>query len=382
MTTLITPLIVAREALIALENNMVMGNLVHRDYSREFQNVGATVVVRKPASFTATAFTQGAAGAAAQTITEGSVAVILDKLWDVSFEVTSMELSLDIVDFSEQLLQPAMRAIAQAVDLDLCTRSATAIANYYPVTSTAVVADVANLSAVLDINKAPMTDRRLVLHPATKAGFIPLDAFLNADKRGDGGKALRSAELGEVMGFNCYSDQNIVTQTRSFLLANATAAGTGTITGAWAAAATAGTVTGATAAAVSTAPIGTPFKVSGYDEWFYMTAPCTAGTSGIATISQFSPAVVAGFTDGSVVTFQLTGRDNLAFHKNCIALVTAPLQPPIGGAKGAVASYNGLSCRVVYDYIVASKKNWISVDFLAGVKVLDPKLGARFIDKR
>ena len=380
MTTLITPLIVAREALIALENNMVMGNLVHRDYSKEYQSVGATVVVRKPASFTATAFTSAAA---AQTITEGSVAVVLDKHWDVSFEVTSQELSLDIVDFSEQLLQPAMRAIAQAVDLDLCTRSATAIANYYPVTSTPVVADVANLSSVLDINKAPMSDRRLVLHPATKAAYISLDAFLHADKRGDGGKALRTAEIGGVMGLQTYMDQNIVTQTRSFLLANATAAGTGTITGAWAAGATAGTVTGATAAAVSTAPIGTPFKVTGYDEWFYMTAPCTAGTSGIATISQFSPATVAtSMTDASVVTFQLTGRDNLAFHKNCIALVTAPLAPPIGGAKGAVASYNGLSCRVVYDYTGTSKKNWISVDFLEGVKVLDPKLGARFIDKR
>ena len=379
MTTLITPLVVAREALIALENNMVMGNLVHRDYSREFQSVGATVVVRKPASFTATAFTSAAA---AQTITEGSVAVILDKLWDVSFEVTSQEMSLDIVDFSQQLLQPAMRAIAQAVDNDLCSRSATAIAAHQTVTSTPVVADVANLVSVMDIMKAPMGDRRLVMHPATKAAYIALDSFLHASKRGDGGQALRKAEMGQVMGFDCYMDQNIATQTRRFLDANAAVAGTGSITGALAAAATSCTVTGATAAAVSTAPIGTPFKVTGYDQWFYLTAPSTAGTSGISTCTQFSPAVGTAIADGSVVTFQMTGRDNLAFHKNAIALVTAPLQPPLGGAKGAVASYNGLSCRVVYDYTSTSKKNWISVDLLCGVKMLDKDLAARFIDKR
>ena len=375
MTTLLSPVVIARESLVVLENNMVMGNLVHRDFSREYQSIGATVVIRKPASFTATAFTTAAV---AQTITESSVSVILDKHWDVSFEVTSQELSLDIVNFSEQLLQPAMRAIAQAVDSDICSRSATAIANYYPVTSTPVVADVANLSAVMDINKAPMGDRRLVLHPASKAPYISLDAFLNADKRGDGGRALRQAEIGQVMGFDVYMDQNIPTQTRAFL-----GAGTGTITGAWAAAAVAGTVTGATAAAVSTAPIGTPFKVTGYDEWFYLTAPCTAGTSGIATVSAFSPATVAtSMTDASVVTFQLTGRDNLAFHKNAFAFVTAPLSSPLGGAKGAVVTHNGLSCRVVYDYTSSSKKNWISVDLLCGVKMLDQKLAARFIDKR
>jgi len=379
MTTLITPLVVAREALIALENNMVMGNLVHRDYSREFQSVGATVVVRKPASFTATAFTSAAA---AQTITEGSVAVILDKHWDVSFEVSSQELSLDIVDFSEQLLQPAMRAIAQAVDSDICSRSATAIAGHFPVTSTPVVSDIANLSAVQDILKVPMSDRRLVLHPATKAPYISLDAFLNADKRGDGGRALRKAEIGEVMGYQVYMDQNIPSQTRRYLDANAAVAGTGNITGALAAAATSCTVTGATAAAVSTAPIGTPFKVTGYDQWFYLTAPSTAGTSGIATVTQFTPAVSAAIADTSVVTFQLTGRDNLAFHKNAIALVTAPLAMPLGGAQGAVYSRNGLSCRVVYDYTATSKKNWVSIDTLCGVKMLDKDLAARFIDQR
>ena len=177
-------------------------------------------------------------------------------------------------------------------------------------------------------------------------------------------------------------DQNIPSQTRSFLLNNATAAGTGVITGALAAAATSCTVTGATAAAVSTAPIGTPFKVTGYDQWFYLTAAVISGTSGIATCTQFTPAVSADIAASSVVTFQLTGRDNLAFHKNAIAFVTAPLNPPLGGAKGAVASYNGLSCRVVFDYIVGSKKNWCSVDFLSGTKMLDKDLAARFIDQR
>lgn len=375
MATYISPLTVAREALMVLENNMVLGSLVNRIYSPEFQSKqGGTVVVRKPATFTATAFT---AHVTDQTVTEGSVAVVLDKLWDTSFSVSSSDLSLSIVDFSEQLLQPALRSIAQAVDSDIATRMGTATSGFYPVSSTPVVSDIAGLEAVMDTLKVPLSDRRLVFSPITKSGYMGLDAFLNADKKGDGGKALRSAELGRILGFDTYMDQNMTKVTSSFI-----SAGTGSITGAWAAAATAGTVTSATAAAAATAPIGALFKVTGYDQWFRLNAPCTAATTGVAIISDFYPAVASAMTDASLVTFQLTRRNNIAFHKNAWALVTAPLAPPIGGARAAVASYNGLSCRVVYDYTRDDKSNGISVDFLCGVKKLDESLSAILSDAR
>ena len=38
--TFLTPDIIAKEALMVLENNLVMAGLVHRDYSPEFAKVG------------------------------------------------------------------------------------------------------------------------------------------------------------------------------------------------------------------------------------------------------------------------------------------------------------------------------------------------------
>lgn len=56
--TLLTPSIIAREALMVLRNNAVMAKLVHRDYSNEFvTGVGDTITVRKPATFVAKEFT-------------------------------------------------------------------------------------------------------------------------------------------------------------------------------------------------------------------------------------------------------------------------------------------------------------------------------------
>ena len=56
-----------------------------------------------------------------QDIAEDGVPVTLDKLADVSFPVTTEELTLDIDDFAGRLLTPAMLAIVEAVDTALVT---------------------------------------------------------------------------------------------------------------------------------------------------------------------------------------------------------------------------------------------------------------------
>ena len=106
--TLLTPDIIAKEALMVLESNLTMANLVHRDYANEFVQVGDTITVRKPASFVAKNFL---GTVEAQDITEGSVDVKLDRYRDVTVNVTAKELTLDIKDFSEQIVTPALSAI-------------------------------------------------------------------------------------------------------------------------------------------------------------------------------------------------------------------------------------------------------------------------------
>ncbi len=117
--TFLTPAIIAREAMMQLRANCVMAGLVHRDYSSEFvSGVGDTVTIRKPASFEAQEFDR-TSGIAIQSAEENGVDVKLDKLLDVSFEVTAEQLTLEIADFSAQLLQPAMQSFAQKIDLYL-----------------------------------------------------------------------------------------------------------------------------------------------------------------------------------------------------------------------------------------------------------------------
>lgn len=202
--TFLTPDIIAREALMVLRNNAVMANLVHRDYSREFVGgVGDTITIRKPATFTAKEFD---GEIEVQDATESSATVVMDKHLDVSFAVTSEQMTLDIEDFSKQLLVPAMQAFLDKIDgyiLGLAADVTNSVSG-----SGDAHADIVDARAFLTKAAAPLTERRFVASSDMEAELLKTDLFVSAEKVGDEGTALREASLGRKFGMDVYVDQN------------------------------------------------------------------------------------------------------------------------------------------------------------------------------
>lgn len=62
-------------------------------------------------------------------------------------------MSLDIKDFSEQVITPALSSIAQAVDVDLLTVGIEKAGSKVSVSSTPVIGDIANVAKALDKRK-------------------------------------------------------------------------------------------------------------------------------------------------------------------------------------------------------------------------------------
>lgn len=205
--TFLTPDIIAREALMILNKNAVMANLVHRDYSDDFVGaVGDTISVRKPASFVAKDFN---GEIEVQDATEGSVEVKMDKHFDVSFAVTAKQMTMEIEDFSAQLLVPAVQAIIDKIDMGLVALEAEAI-NRVPHASGAIApADMIAARKYLTKNAAPLTDRRFVVGANAEADLLGSELFVSAEKVGDAGTALREASLGRKFGMDVYVDQNV-----------------------------------------------------------------------------------------------------------------------------------------------------------------------------
>lgn len=202
--TILTPDIIAREALMVLRNNAVMANLVHRDYSSEFvAGVGDTITIRKPATFEAKEYN---GNIVVQDATESGVPVVMDKHLDVSFAVTSKELTMDIEDFSQQFLVPAMQAFQDKIDSYLLGLHADVINK---VTATGEMQnDIVDARKYLTAAAAPLADRRFVYGSDTEAELLKTDLFISAERVGDEGTALREASLGRKFGMDFYVDQN------------------------------------------------------------------------------------------------------------------------------------------------------------------------------
>ena len=204
--TFLTPDIIAREALMVLRNNAVMAKLVHRDYSADFNGaVGDTITIRKPATFVANDYN---GSIEVQDATETSVSVVMDKHLDVSFAVTSKQMSMDIEDFSAQLLVPAMQAFNDKIDKMLIALESEATSRHAHASGVIAPADMIAARKFLTENAAPMADRRFVIGAAAEADLLGNELFVSAEKVGDTA-ALKEASLGRKFGMDIYVDQNV-----------------------------------------------------------------------------------------------------------------------------------------------------------------------------
>ena len=210
--TILTPDIIAREALMVLRNNAVFANLVHRNYSNEFvAGVGDTITIRKPAKFEAKEFTSEIT---VQNATESSTTITMDKLLDVSFSVSSKEMAMDIKDFSAQFLVPAMQAFSDKIDSYIIALADAISTNKVTMSGGSVTtSDIVDARAFLTKHAAPLTERRFVYNSAVEADLLKTDLFINASAVGDEGTALREASLGRKFGMDFYVDQNMDSAT-------------------------------------------------------------------------------------------------------------------------------------------------------------------------
>lgn len=211
--TFLTPDIIADAAIATLYENAVMAGLVNRDYDGEFaQNVGDTITIRKPATFAANDFVR-ATGITIQDATEQSTTLTLDKFKDVSIAVTAEQLSLELDDFAERLLNPAMEAIWQQIDVDLLSLRGDVTAETGQAGVNGIY-DQDNARAVIDAGrvlneaKVPMSMRRVVTGPQQMAAWLGDTLISTADQSGTT-LGLREASIGRLFGMDTYMDQHI-----------------------------------------------------------------------------------------------------------------------------------------------------------------------------
>lgn len=361
--TFLTPDIIARESLMILSNQLVAANLVHRDYEREFTaaKVGDTINLRRPATFETKEFTGSIVTQDAQ---ESNIQVQLTKHFDISATVTSKEMTLDLNSFSTQIILPAMVSFAQRID-NFVLNSVKAVREVVGSSAPDTLAELAAIDQRLNELRIPPQNRNAIISPATKAAMMSVDAVVHADKRGDEGTALREASVGRIMGLNWWMAQGVVQGTQDAFPAAPVVAP----------AVAANIAVGDTAFQVDTAAdflIGDKITIAGGSE-VYRVENVNYSTNRVYVYQAFTRVIASTAAVTISRPAAYTGPLNVAGDLKGIALCVVPLDMPMEDGRGAMMSYQGLSIRVVFGYDMTTKKNVISFDALAGVKVYQPE---------
>lgn len=359
----LTAELIAREALYVLENTRVFTNIVNNNYSGEFAGVGETVNVRIPTSFVGKEFV---GQVSRQTVKEKYVPVKLDKIADVSFEVSSKDLTLEVPQFSEQLLAPAVRALNNKIDADIANTAFELTTK--SVTGTTKIDDIAKVANYLENKKAPQEGRYLVLSPDHRYTYTLTDNLSKVAYAGTS-EALRDALLGRIYTLNTLMSNNL-----PYSLAET--AGTATSYKVKRHSDDGYLVISNLSAATATIAVGDGFVYKGVAYRF--TEAKTGSDSAIAKIGYEGAKEFPVANAGTAVSVKVMPKYlSLGLHRDAVTFATRPLDAPVGGADYYIAQGENFSIRVVMDYDSATKKNQVSLDVLYGVAGLHDELLAK-----
>src|SRR6202165_1563739 len=110
--------LVAVDALPALMGNLVMGNLVNRDYEPVLAQAGDTVNVPIPPTLVANNIAEGGT-VQTQNPSLGNAQIILNTHAEATFLIPDVTKVLAVPDLLKLYMQPAVIALAEKIESDL-----------------------------------------------------------------------------------------------------------------------------------------------------------------------------------------------------------------------------------------------------------------------
>jgi hypothetical protein len=425
---------ITNEGLMVLENDLVLADHVNRQYADQFAlsgaKIGYTVNVRKPPRYL------GVTGPALQVedTNETYIAVTLTTQFHVDVQFSTADLATSVDLFKERIINPAVARVANRIDQDGTTFAYQNIPHAVgtPGTPPASFLSFTLAGAILDSEAAPRDGTRVVVldpfsmaysQDSVKGLFNPQAQISEMNQKGLVAK--------NFAGFDWYMDQNIVSYTvgagggATPTLANNTSSE-------WLASGWAqnGLVqsTGWTASANPRLTVGDVVSFASV----YQVNPQSRATVGNNRLAQFvvippqatlangtynsatgvysstagglldfwvanagiyggqfqnisaQPAsnaaiTVWGAAQGSYPYAGIATPQNLAFHRDCLALAFADLDLPGGVdmSARAVDEEAGINFRVVRQYTINNDALPCRFDVLYGWAKLYPELGCR-----
>lgn len=371
----VTTSLVLRDTLAHLENDLVLGNLVNTDFSKEFTKVGDTVNVRKPVRFSGQSDNLDVSSYN-EDIIEGKTAIQLKKTETIKFKIDPKDRVLSVEKMRERYVEPAVIKLKDRIEAE--------IAKLYnqvywfdgtPGTLPASFKALGTPGAIMTYAGIPTSGRNAVHNPDTSLELA--DSLKTVYVQDKAKSAFEEAKVGRYAGFDNFTSVHIPRHTVG------AHGGTPLVNGASQDVAYSAVkdtweqelvTDGWTNSVTGILKAGDVFTIAGVNavnpvskqdtgrlQTFVVKADADSGAStGPATLTISPPIIASGAyqtvtaapADNAAITVK-TGTastsypQSLLFHRNAFTLVTRPLEIPTGeGLATETISGNKVSLSV------------------------------------
>lgn len=407
--TTLTADIIAKEALLVMENELGVMKTFHKAHESEFSSkvngykIGETLSIRRPADFTV----RSGATLSTQDVVEGKVALTIDQQKGVDFQFSSTDLTLKVSDLSERVIAPAMTNLINEIAKDCLEQFYRGVYNWVGTPGQTInsFTDFAKGPERLDELAAPNGMRCAALSPTDHWAVVGSQTSLLNDRLV--GSAYRSGSLGNIGGLDTYMSQVMPTHTTgthstgSTPLVNAASQEVtyDTAKDSW----SQSLITDGWANSTAVLKAGDVITIAGVNmvnpktkadtgilQQFVVTADASSDGSGNATLTISPPmisasgphkTVAAAAADNAAITVlgsEDTGyRQNLMYHKNAFACAMVPMEMPQAAYNGSRQTYKDMSVRVIPIYDGTNDISKWRLDVLYGRKLIDPRIATR-----
>ena len=202
--------LVAVDALPALMGNLVMGNLVNRDYEPTLAQAGDTINVPIPPTLVANNLAEGGT-VQAQNPSLGNAQIVLNTHAEATFQVPDVTKVLAVPDLLKLYMQPALVALAERIESDLLGLYASFTANAAVGTPgsaiTEAVIDAAE-TALFQAKVPASEPKHLIVDAATYSQLRQIERFSEYGTAGEAGlRALVDGSVGKIKDFFVFRSQ-------------------------------------------------------------------------------------------------------------------------------------------------------------------------------
>jgi hypothetical protein len=202
--------LVAADALPALVGNLVMGNLVNRDYEPTLAQAGDTVNVPIPPTLVANNIAEGGT-VQTQNPNLGNAQIVLNTHCEATFQIPDVTKVLAVPDLLQVYMRPAVVALAERIESDLLGLYAGFSANTpvgtagSPITEATVDAAETALFAA----KLPAREPKyLIVDAGTYSSLRQIPRFSEFQTAGEAGlRTLVDGTIGKIKDFFVFRSQ-------------------------------------------------------------------------------------------------------------------------------------------------------------------------------